>query len=65
MAVDAGSAARELGVVLALAAAGLLLALVAAFTPWYGRPADPGRAAVVELHTPPEPVVEAGLAVAN
>lgn len=37
MAVDAGpGAVREILVVLALAVAGLLLALLAAFAPWYG-----------------------------
>ncbi|ASW56637.1 hypothetical protein [Plantactinospora sp. KBS50] len=39
---------REIAVVLALAAAGLTLAGVVAFVPWYERP----RAVVVDLHPP-------------
>lgn len=59
-------AAREILVVLVLALAGLLLALLAAFTPWYARPVDSGSAVVVELHAPPGPVVHASLAaIAN
>lgn len=46
-------AMRELAMVLLFAVAGLLLALAAAFTPWYGDPAGAEEAAVVELHTPP------------
>jgi hypothetical protein len=53
MVADGTSAAvREILVVLALAVAGLLLALLAAFTPWYGGSAEPGRTQVVEIHEP-------------
>jgi hypothetical protein len=53
MIVTAGpGAVREFLVVLALALTGLLLALVAAFAPWYDAPGDPGRGNVVELHAP-------------
>ncbi|WP_341717502.1 hypothetical protein QQG74_27060 [Micromonospora sp. FIMYZ51] len=51
-----GSAAtRELLLVVAVAIAGVLLAMLAAFTPW---PVTPGGAApsgLVELHGPPAP----------
>ena len=53
MAADAESGAlRELLVVVAVAGAGLLLAMAAAFTPWH--PGRPGRApaGVVGLHHP-------------
>ncbi|GIJ26052.1 hypothetical protein Vqi01_12140 [Micromonospora qiuiae] len=46
---------RELLLVVAVAILGVLLATVAAFTPW---PVTPGGAApsgLVELHTPPTP----------
>ncbi|MFK3982979.1 hypothetical protein ACI2K4_21705 [Micromonospora sp. NPDC050397] len=46
-------AVREILVVLAVALSGLLLALVAAFTPWYHAPSEPRRAQVVELQAPP------------
>ncbi|MFC0006923.1 hypothetical protein [Micromonospora siamensis] len=59
MAGDAGSGAvRELLVVLALAGAGLLLAMVAAFAPWHPTPGVTAPAGVVGLHlpgTPPTP----------
>jgi hypothetical protein len=52
MIFDAGTgAAREIVMVFALAVAGLLLAMVAAFTPWYDGPADRQRP-VVELWAP-------------
>lgn len=52
MIFDAGSgAAREVVMVLALAVAGLLLAVVAAFTPWYGAPAE-RQGPVVEMRAP-------------
>ena len=54
MAVDVGpGAAREILVVLALAIAGLVLAMLAAFTPWYGVSAESRRVEVVEMHAPP------------
>jgi hypothetical protein len=46
-------AVREILVVLAVALSGLLLALVAAFAPWYDAPIEPGRTHVVELQAPP------------
>lgn len=46
-------AVREILVVLAVALSGLLLALIAAFTPWYEAPIEPGRPQVVELQAPP------------
>lgn len=53
MAVDADSGAvRELMVVLAVAGAGLLLAVVAAFAPWHPRPGRAAPAGLVELHSP-------------
>ncbi|MEV4480627.1 hypothetical protein AB0K04_20040 [Micromonospora coxensis] len=53
MAVDADSGAvRELMVVLAVAGAGLLLAMVAAFAPWHPRTGRPAPAGLVELHSP-------------
>ncbi|GAA4450961.1 hypothetical protein [Phytohabitans houttuyneae] len=48
-------ALREILVVLALALVGLLLAVVAAFAPWYATPADAGGGAVVEMHSPQRP----------
>ncbi|MFU8871963.1 hypothetical protein [Micromonospora sp. SL4-19] len=60
MASEAGSgAARELLLVLAVAALGLALAMVAAFGPWHPTADDPARVGLVELHSPPEPTVEA------
>lgn len=56
MAVDVGSTAlRELLMVLALAAVGVVLALLAVFTPWYGAASDAEGVNVVELHSPPVP----------
>ncbi|BCB79855.1 hypothetical protein GCM10022251_09500 [Phytohabitans flavus] len=50
---EAGAGAlREFLVVLALALVGLLLAVAAAFAPWYVPPADAGGGAVVEMHSP-------------
>lgn len=56
MIFDAGTgAAREIVMVLALAVAGLLLAVVAAFTPWYdGGPAF-RQGPVVEMVVPHDP----------
>ncbi|MEU7619914.1 hypothetical protein AB0M91_16950 [Micromonospora rifamycinica] len=55
MAGDADSGAgRELLVVFAVAGAGLLLAMVAAFAPWHPRPGRAAPAGLVELHTPDE-----------
>ncbi|MEJ3743877.1 hypothetical protein WEI85_11360 [Actinomycetes bacterium KLBMP 9797] len=52
--VGAG-AVREILVVLALALAGLLLAVAAAFGPWYATLDEPAGAAVVEMHAPVAP----------
>ncbi|MCX4389625.1 hypothetical protein OG777_22215 [Micromonospora peucetia] len=62
MAGDAGSgAARELLLVLAVALAGLLLAMVAVFTPWHATPDGAAPAAPVELRSPTEqPAATAG-----
>ncbi|MEU6075586.1 hypothetical protein [Micromonospora sp. NPDC047074] len=62
MAGDAGSGAvRELLLVLALALAGLVLAVVAVFTPWHATPDGAAPAAPVELHSPTErPAATAG-----
>ncbi|NJP32311.1 hypothetical protein [Micromonospora thermarum] len=50
---DTGSGAvRELLLVVAVAAAGVLLALVAVFTPWHAVPGGANPAAPVELHSP-------------
>ncbi|RKR88461.1 hypothetical protein BDK92_2789 [Micromonospora pisi] len=46
-------AVREILVVLAVALSGLLLALIAAFAPWYHAPIEPVRPQVVELQAPP------------
>jgi hypothetical protein len=48
-------ALREILVVLALAFVGLLLAVLAAFAPWYVAPADAGGGAVVQMHSPQRP----------
>jgi hypothetical protein len=47
---------RELLAVVGVAAAGLTLAALAAFTPWYA-PAD-GSADVIEVHRPAVPAAE-------
>ncbi|MEH1102938.1 hypothetical protein [Micromonospora sp. CPCC 205561] len=62
MAGDAGSGAvRELLLVLAVALAGLLLAVVAVFTPWHAGPDGAAPAAPVELRSPTEhPATTAG-----
>ncbi|MCM0676935.1 hypothetical protein NCC78_19905 [Micromonospora phytophila] len=62
MAGDAGSGAlRELLLVVAVALAGLLLAMVAVFTPWHATPDGAAPAAPVELHSPTgRPVSTAG-----
>ncbi|MFC3501197.1 hypothetical protein ACFOOK_09525 [Micromonospora krabiensis] len=52
--VGPGGAVRELVLVLAVAVAGLLLAMVAAFTPWHATPAGPAPAGLVELRSPGE-----------
>ena len=55
MIFDADSgAAREIVMVLALAVAGLLLAVVAAFTPWYAASAE-YQHPVVEMRAPSSP----------
>lgn len=48
-------AVRELLVVVAVAVAGLLLAMLAAFSPWHPGSGD-GQADVIELHSPYKPV---------
>jgi hypothetical protein len=66
MAGHAGTGAvRELLVVLALAVAGLFLALIAAFAPWYGAAARPDRPVVVEMHAPDGPPAGTGLTTAE
>ncbi|MEH0935624.1 hypothetical protein [Micromonospora psammae] len=61
MAGDAGSGAvRELLVVLAVAGAGLLLAMVAAFAPWHPGPGAVAPAGLVELQAPAGAVTAAG-----
>ena len=60
MGVHAG-AVRELLVVVALAGAGLLLALLAAFGPWHPGAGDAAPAVVVELHSPIRPVAGTGV----
>jgi hypothetical protein len=66
MAGYAGTGAmREILVVLALAVTGLVLAVIAAFTPWYGAPATPDRSVVVEMHGPGRPSGGTGLTTAE
>ncbi|SBT47192.1 hypothetical protein [Micromonospora auratinigra] len=61
MAGDAGSGAlRELLVVFAVAVAGLLLAMVAAFAPWHPAPGAAVPAELVGLHAPTGPGDPAG-----
>ncbi|MET8042979.1 hypothetical protein ABZU25_19215 [Micromonospora sp. NPDC005215] len=56
MAGEAGSGAlRELILVVAVALAGLLLAMVAAFVPWRATPAGNAPASLVELRSPDDP----------
>ncbi|MBF9133319.1 hypothetical protein I0C86_30795 [Plantactinospora sp. S1510] len=57
--VGRGSA-REILVVLALAVTGLLLAVLAAFTPWYGVAAGSPEVEVVEMHSPPWAITDGG-----
>jgi cation transport ATPase len=52
MDVDVGGGVRELVWVIAVAAVGLLLAVLAAFTPWYAAVAHGASPHVVELYTP-------------
>ncbi|WP_148086410.1 hypothetical protein [Micromonospora sp. HM5-17] len=54
---------REILVVLALAVAGLLLAMAAAFTPWYGTAAGSTELEVVEMYAPPPAI--GGVAAAS
>lgn len=67
MTVSVGQgSAREILVVLALAVSGLLLAILAAFTPWYGPAAGAAEVEVVEMHSPPGTMADgAGLMVAG
>ncbi|MEU7589471.1 hypothetical protein AB0A95_24625 [Micromonospora sp. NPDC049230] len=56
MAGEVGSGAlRELILVVAVALAGLLLAMVAAFAPWHATLAGTAPAGLVELHSPNDP----------
>lgn len=48
---DGAGTRQEILVVLGLGLAGLLLGMLAAFTPWY-TPSGPSRPVVVELHAP-------------
>ncbi|MGC5049884.1 hypothetical protein ACLQ2S_00285 [Micromonospora sp. DT48] len=47
-----GTAARELLLVIAVAAVGLLLATVVAFTPWPVEPGGPAPSGLVDLQRP-------------
>ncbi|PZG23581.1 hypothetical protein C1I95_02895 [Micromonospora craterilacus] len=59
-----GSAAvRELLLVVAVAAVGLLLAMAAAFTPWPVTPGGSAPSSLVELHGPPAPAERSDSAV--
>ncbi|WP_433529795.1 hypothetical protein ACQPYA_26645 [Micromonospora sp. CA-263727] len=59
-----GSAAvRELLLVVAVAAVGLLLAVAAAFAPWPVTPGGSAPSGLVELHGPPAPTERPGNAV--
>ncbi|TCB97725.1 hypothetical protein E0H26_12080 [Micromonospora zingiberis] len=56
-----GSAtARELLLVVAMAAVGLLLATAAAFTPWPVTPGGSAPSGLVDLHGPPDTPDPAG-----
>jgi hypothetical protein len=55
MHVHIGCGGQEILVVVALAAAGLMLAALAAFTPWYGPAIDPQRVGVVQVQPPSWP----------
>ncbi|MGN9812146.1 hypothetical protein ACTMSW_22665 [Micromonospora sp. BQ11] len=56
MTADTGSGAvRELLLVVALAAAGVLLALIVVFTPWHATPDGAAPAGPVELRSPTGP----------
>ncbi|BCJ66478.1 hypothetical protein [Polymorphospora rubra] len=58
MEADVGTGAvREILVVVGVAVGGLLLAVVAAFAPWYDVSAGPGGAEVVEMRAPAGPAV--------
>lgn len=59
---SSAGAVREILVVLVLAVVGLILAVAAAFTPWYAALDEPGGAAVVEMHAPAMPESGAGAA---
>jgi hypothetical protein len=48
----AGDGVREILMVLAVAFAGLFLAALAAFTPWYAAVSGPAGASVVEMRGP-------------
>ncbi|MEV0727534.1 MULTISPECIES: hypothetical protein [Polymorphospora] len=50
-------AVREILVVVGVAVGGLLLAVVAAFAPWYNVSAGPGETEVVEMRAPAGRVV--------
>lgn len=50
---DTGAGAtRELLLVVAVAVAGVLLAVVAVFSPWHAVPSGAAPAGLVELHSP-------------
>ncbi|GAB3157357.1 hypothetical protein GCM10027290_58080 [Micromonospora sonneratiae] len=57
---EAGTGAtREILMVFGLALAGIFLALIAVFAPWYGESVSPERPVVVEMHAPDRPPVPA------
>lgn len=58
---QAGTAAREILVVLVLAGTGLVLALIAAFAPWYNPHSRPAPAMVVEMRAPAGPADDVDL----
>lgn len=56
MQADGGTGTvREILVVVGVAAGGLLLAVIAAFTPWYDVAAGHGEPGVVEMRAPKHP----------